>query len=161
VSRNNLLIFGLGRCAPKDYHAYAHHLMVSEQLHADDDQHHNQHGDDRDHHEPSHREEDLHGPGLFTGRQTGDSPLYVRHDERADRTVITAVSKAHMAMEVLTRLDLLTLEQIAGWDIEPTGNRVHQLIAGDREAINIPAAGKRIPRMRQRRDGGEQRCNNE
>ena len=104
----------------------------------------------------------LCGPALHVNaRQFGNSPLYVRHDERADRTVITAVSKAHMAMEVLTRLNLLTLEQVAGWDIEPAGNRVHQLIAGDREAINIPAAGKRIPRMRQRRDGGEQRGNNE
>jgi hypothetical protein len=70
-----------------------------------------------------------------------NNPLYVRHDERADRTVITAVSKAHMAMEVLTRLHLLTLEEVAGWDIEPAGKRFHQLIAGDREAIHIPAAG--------------------
>jgi hypothetical protein len=46
-----------------------------------------------------------------------------------------------MAIEVLTRLHLLTLEQIAGWDIEPAGNRFHQLVAGDREAIHIPAAG--------------------
>ena len=74
--------------------------------------------------------------------------LNVRHDERADRTVITAVSKAHMAMEVLTRLNLLTLEQVAGWDIEPAGNRFHQLVAGDREAVHIAAAGKRIPGMR-------------
>ena len=58
-----------------------------------------------------------------------------------------------MAVVVLTRLHLFTLEQIAGRDVEPAGNRLYQLIAGDREAIHAAAAGQRIPRMRQRRDG--------
>ena len=49
--------------------------------------------------------------------------------------MIAGVSKAHMAMDVLARLHLLTLEQVAGWDIEPAGNRFHQLVAGDQEVI--------------------------
>ena len=69
--------------------------------------------------------------------------------------MITAVSEAHVTMPILARPDLLTPEQAACRDIEPAGTRLHQLIAGDREAINIAAAGKRIPRMRQRRDGGK------
>jgi hypothetical protein len=64
-------------------------------------------------------------------------------------------------MVVLTWLHLFTLEQVAGRDKEPAGNRFHQLVAGDREAVHIAATGKRIPRMRQRRDDGDQRCNNE
>jgi len=66
--------------------------------------------------------------------------LHVRHDKRTDRTVIT-VPEAYMAMVVLTRLHLLTLEQAAGRDVEPAGNRLYQLIAGNREAIHITAAG--------------------
>jgi len=46
-----------------------------------------------------------------------------------------------MAIVVLTRLHLLTLEHVAGRDVEPAGNRLHQLIAGDRKAIHIAAAG--------------------
>src|SRR5262249_23252118 len=65
-----------------------------------------------------------------------------------------------MAMAVLTWLHLLTLEQVAGRDVEPAGNRLHQLIAGDREAIHVAAAGCRIPGMCQRGDGGNQRHNN-
>jgi len=53
-----------------------------------------------------------------------------------------------MAMLVLTWLDLLRLEQVAGRDIEPTGNRFYQLIASDWEAVHIATAGKWIPRMR-------------
>ena len=49
--------------------------------------------------------------------------------------------EAHMTMVILTRLDLLTLEQVACWDVEPAGNCLHQLIAGDGEAIHIAAAG--------------------
>ena len=49
--------------------------------------------------------------------------------------------EAHMAMVILTRLDLLTLEQVACGDVEPAGNCLHQLIAGDGEAIHIAAAG--------------------
>ena len=45
--------------------------------------------------------------------------LHVRHDERADRAVTNAVSKAHMTVIVLTRLYLLRFEQVAGWDVEP------------------------------------------
>jgi hypothetical protein len=44
-----------------------------------------------------------------------------------------------MAMVVLTRLHLLTLEQVAGRDVKPTRTCLHQLIAGDREAITISA----------------------
>jgi hypothetical protein len=51
--------------------------------------------------------------------------LYVRHDERADRAVITTVPEAHMAIAVLTRLHLLTFEQVAGRDVEPTRTRLH------------------------------------
>ena len=76
------------------------------------------------------------------------APLHVRRDERADRAVITSATEAHMAMVVLTWLHLFTLEQVAGRDIEPAGNRFHQLVAGDREAVHIAAAGNRIPRMR-------------
>ena len=95
------------------------------------------------------------------GFEIGSAPLNVRHDERADRAVITSVPETHMAMVVLTWLHLFALEQVAGRDIEPAGTCLHQLITGDREAIHIAAAGKRIPRMRERRDGGNQRCNNE
>ena len=66
-----------------------------------------------------------------------------------------------MAMVIPTRLDLFTLEQVAGRDVEPAGTCLHQLVTSDWEAIHIAAAGKRIPRMRERRDGGNQRCNNE
>ena len=38
--------------------------------------------------------------------------LYIRHDERADRAMITAVPEAHMTMPILARLDLLTLERL-------------------------------------------------
>ena len=69
------------------------------------------------------------------------SPLHVWHDERADRAVIAPMPEAHMTMVILTRLDLLTLEQVACWDVEPAGNCLHQLIAGDGEAIHIAAAG--------------------
>ena len=55
--------------------------------------------------------------------------------------VINAAPAAHMAMVVLTRLHLFTLEQVAGRDVEPAGNRLYQLIAGDREAIHVAAAG--------------------
>jgi len=53
------------------------------------------------------------------------APLHVRHDERANRTVVLGVPEAHMAMSVLTWLHLLRQEQVAGWDVEPTGNRLH------------------------------------
>ena len=66
--------------------------------------------------------------------------LHVRHNESADRAVTTTPPETNMAMVVLTRLHLLTLEQIAGRDVEPAGSRLHQLIAGDREAIHIAAA---------------------
>ena len=55
--------------------------------------------------------------------------------------MITAAPEAHMAMVVLTRPHLFTLEQVPGRDVEPAGNRLHQLIARDREAIHITAAG--------------------
>jgi hypothetical protein len=71
----------------------------------------------------------------------GNSPLHVRHDERADRAVIATAPEAYMAMVVLTRLHLLALEQVAGRDVKPAGNSLHQLIAGDREAIHVAAAG--------------------
>src|SRR6476620_12556823 len=66
--------------------------------------------------------------------------LNVRHDERTDRAVIAAVSDTHMAMMILTGSDLLTREQVACWNVKPAGNRLHQLIAGDRETIHIAAA---------------------
>ena len=78
----------------------------------------------------------------------GDRPLHIRHDERADRAVFAAAPEAYMAMVVLTRLHLLTAEQVAGRDVEPARARLHQLSAGDREAIHTAAAGQRIPGMR-------------
>jgi len=36
-----------------------------------------------------------------------------------------------MAVVVLTRLHLFALEQIAGWDVEPAGNRLYQLIRSE------------------------------
>src|SRR6266849_11082923 len=74
-------------------------------------------------------------------RDRATAPLHVRHDECADRAVVTPAAKAHMAMVILTRLDLLTLEQVACRDVEPAGNRLHQLFAGDGEAIHTAAAG--------------------
>jgi hypothetical protein len=64
-------------------------------------------------------------------------PVHVRHDKRANRAVIT-MPEAHMAMVILTRL--LTLEQVAGWDVEPAGDRFYQLLTCDRETIHIAAA---------------------
>ena len=55
--------------------------------------------------------------------------------------MITTTPEAYMAIVVLTRLHLFTLEQVACRDVEPTGNLLHQLIAGDREAIHLAAAG--------------------
>src|SRR5262245_56172614 len=94
-------------------------------------------------------------------RSQAAAPLRVRHDERADRAVITAAPEAYMAMVVLTRLHLLTREQVAGRDVEPARALLHKLIAGNREAIHIAAAGQRIPRMCQRWDSGNQRRNKE
>jgi hypothetical protein len=67
--------------------------------------------------------------------------LNVRHDERTDRAVIAAASDTHMAMMILTGLDLLTREQVACWNVKPAGNCLHQLIAGHGKAIHIAAAG--------------------
>jgi len=44
-------------------------------------------------------------------------------------------------MVILTRLHLFTLETVAGRDVKPAGDRLYQLVAGDREAIHIVAAG--------------------
>ena len=66
--------------------------------------------------------------------------LHVWHDERAYRAMATAASEAHVAIVVLTRLHLFTLEQVACRDVEPAGNRLHQLFAGDGEAIHVAAA---------------------
>src|SRR5262245_7335088 len=100
-------------------------------------------------------------PPLVLPTLAGDRPLHIWHDERADRAVFAAAPEAYMAMGVLARLHLLTLEEVAGRDIKPARTRLHQLIAGDRGAIHVAAAGWRIPGMRQRRDGGNQRCNNQ
>jgi hypothetical protein len=53
----------------------------------------------------------------FAARATAS--LHVRYDERADRAANNAPSEAHMAVFVLTRLYLLTLEQVAGRDVAP------------------------------------------
>jgi hypothetical protein len=55
--------------------------------------------------------------------------------------MVAPVSDAHMAMVILTRPDLLRLEQVTCRDVEPAGTCLHQLIAGDGEAIHIAAAG--------------------
>ena len=68
-----------------------------------------------------------------------------------------AVTDAHMAMVILTGLYLLSVEQVTGRDVKPAGNCLHQLIAGDGKAIHIAAAGKWIPGMGERRDGGTYR----
>src|ERR1700730_5283044 len=65
-----------------------------------------------------------------------------------------------MTMVVPTRLHLLTLKHVTGRDVEPARTRLHQLIAGDREAIQVSATDQRIPGMRQRRDGGNKRRSN-
>src|SRR5262252_3650440 len=62
-----------------------------------------------------------------------------------------ATPEAHMAVAVLTRLHLFALEQVAGRDVQPAGNRLYQLITGDRKAIHVAAASQWIPGMRQRR----------
>ena len=67
--------------------------------------------------------------------------LHVWHDERADRAVITATPEAYVAIAILTRLHLLALELVSGRDVEPAVTRLHQLIASDREAIHLAAAG--------------------
>ena len=46
-----------------------------------------------------------------------------------------------MAVAVLTRLHLLALEQIAGRDVEPAGNRLYQLITGDQSMLPQQANG--------------------
>ena len=46
-----------------------------------------------------------------------------------------------MAVVVLTRLYLLRVEHVTGWDVEPAGNCLHQLIAGHWKAIHVAAAG--------------------
>jgi hypothetical protein len=56
---------------------------------------------------------------------SGQVPLHVWHDERANRAVITSVTETHMAMVVLTRLHLLRLKQVAGGDIEPARDGFH------------------------------------
>jgi hypothetical protein len=55
----------------------------------------------------------------FCLRSQAAAPLRVWHYERADRAVITAAPEAYMAMVVLTRLHLITPEQVAGRDVEP------------------------------------------
>src|SRR6516164_9018986 len=77
-------------------------------------------------------------PVLVLPTLAGDRPLHIRHDERADRAVVAAAPEAYVAMGVLTRLHLLTLEQV---DVKLARTRLHQLIAGDREAIHVAAAG--------------------
>jgi hypothetical protein len=51
-----------------------------------------------------------------------------------------AIASSHDSswVVVLTRLRLLRVEQVSR-DIEPAGNRLHRLIAGDRETIHIAA----------------------
>ena len=46
----------------------------------------------------------------------------------------------HTWQVILTRLNLLALEKVACRDVEPAGNCLHQLIAGNREAIHVAAA---------------------
>jgi hypothetical protein len=67
--------------------------------------------------------------------------LNVRHDERAERAVIAAVSDTHMAKVVLTGLHLITREQVACWNVKPAGDCLNQLIAGHGKATHIAAAG--------------------
>ena len=80
-------------------------------------------------------------PVLVLPTLAGDRPLHIRHDERADRAVFAAAPEAHVALAILTRLHLFALEQVAGRDVQPAGNRLYQLITGDREAIDVAAAG--------------------
>jgi hypothetical protein len=65
-------------------------------------------------------------PVLVLPTLVGDCLLHIRHDERADRAMFAAVPKAYVAMVVLTRLHLLTLEQVAGRDVKPARTRLHQ-----------------------------------
>ena len=77
---------------------------------------------------------DEHSDALFHGEYwrvsgpaggSGQVPLHVWHDKRANRAVITSATEAHMAMVVSTWLHLLRLEQVAGGDIEPAGEGFH------------------------------------
>ena len=56
--------------------------------------------------------------------------------------------EAYVTMAVLTRLNLLALEQVSCRDVEPAGTRFYQLIAGDWKAIHIAATRYGIPGMR-------------
>ncbi len=55
--------------------------------------------------------------------------------------------EAHMAMLIPTGLYVLTLEQVAGRDVEPARNGLDQLIACDRETIHVATAVVWIPGM--------------
>src|SRR5262249_19742839 len=80
-------------------------------------------------------------PLLVLPTREGERSLHIRHDERADRGMLAAAPEAYMAMLVLTRLHLFMLEHVTGRDVKPARTRLHQLIAGDREAIHVAAAG--------------------
>ena len=75
---------------------------------------------------PSHKQAGLangwhlqNPDNLTNHRQIGRQTLLrVQHNERADRAVITATPEAHMAMGVLARLHLLTLEQVTCRHVE-------------------------------------------
>jgi hypothetical protein len=96
----------------------------------------------RDAHLPSALQLIFHDHPRHSCSCSDERPLLnVRHDERTDRAVIAAVSETHMAMMILTGLDLLTREQAACWNVKPARNCLHQLIAGHRKAIHIAAAG--------------------
>ena len=82
--------------------------------------------------------DEVHTTGLFLSTVR-------RSCRRADRAVIAVVSNTHMAMMILTGLDLLTPEQVACWNVKPAGNCLHQLIAGHGKAIQIAAAGYWVP----------------
>ena len=63
--------------------------------------------------------------------------------------MITGAPETRMAL-VLTRLHLLTLKQVASWDIEPAGTRLYQLVADNWKAIHmgivVTGAKHRSPR---------------
>jgi hypothetical protein len=61
-----------------------------------------------------------------------------------------------MAMVIMAGLHLFRAEQVASRDVKPTGERLDQLLTGDRETIHITAAGKWIPGVGQQGEAGNQ-----
>src|SRR5262249_32345423 len=81
-------------------------------------------------------------PLLVLPTREGDRSLATHSAQRTRRSRdVRGRARGIHGMLVLTRLHLFTLEHVAGRDVKPARTRLHQLIAGDREAIHVAAAG--------------------